>query len=446
MSAYRGNIEHLEAALVEMGRGMTYPPTPVLVAPMLPPLEREGARRTWWPSLRPVTPRLVLIIVLALVLVGCAAAATYVATQTNWLRSSPRGVQFTDDFGLVELFRPEPEADYQHLTIGPLGKGIYAVRRPRTGIVRIIGLQEEQAKTEVLFSSNDLKAPALWDPGTDLSGTVLVECCSDPRGKLSVAGNGDLFFLANASTGTTFSGTSLIVRQADGRLQKVLTIRELVDAGLLPPDATDRGIEHALAASAPDRLWILLQGRSGEQTYRRFYAVEDPNGDGDWSDRAVTHVSLPDFTGAGDGPTADDISWFIWQMIAEPSLGGEDRTRSFLLQMNSLAGEHRIYRVSDQNSDGDALDSGEFELLFVGVGEMIVAPRVVMMEGKVLVRELVIGRTRVSRITEAGEVVDIARAFRSITTVLADSEGNIYVWAYPPDWSSGPTLYKLKPE
>ncbi len=105
MSAYRGNIVRLEATLVEMGRGMTYPPTPDLVSPALARLERERARPPWWPSLWPATPRLVLIIVLALVLLACAAAAVYYVSTQTWLSTGPRGVQFTDDFDLVELFR-----------------------------------------------------------------------------------------------------------------------------------------------------------------------------------------------------------------------------------------------------------------------------------------------------------------------------------------------------
>ena len=73
----------------------------------------------------------------------------------------------------------------------------------------------------------------------------------------------------------------------------------------------------------------------------------------------------------------------------------------------------------------------------------------VVLHGGVVLRELVVGglttRTRVSRLTEADEVIDIARAFSTIMDVLADSEGNIYVWAFPPDGSSARALYKLKP-
>ena len=102
-----------------------------------------------------------------------------------------------------------------------------------------------------------------------------------------------------------------------------------------------------------------------------------------------------------------------------------------------------------------SVDRGEFELLFSGVpasqdvDSLVVAPRIVVREGKVVLRELVISAlttsTRVSRITETGEVIDIARGFEFILDVVADSEGNIYVWAFPPDVGPGPVLYKLKP-
>ncbi|MFQ5872890.1 MAG: TolB family protein [Dehalococcoidia bacterium] len=114
--------------------------------------------------------------------------------------------------------------------------------------------------------------------------------------------------------------------------------------------------------------------------------------------------------------------------------------------------ELHIYRVSDFNNDGDAQDQGKFELVFSGTpapGEFgDIAPRIVIQDEKVALRELVISgfstSSRVSRISESGEVIDVARAFSGIHDVLADQEGNIYVWARPPDYREGDTLYKLK--
>ncbi len=471
-----GGVERLEAALVEMGQGMTYPATPNFEPPVLAGLERVKGR---WPRRlafpRVLTPRLILIIAIALALLAAVAAGAYVSFQT-WLSAGPRGVQFTNDFELVELFRDnDPRTVYQELAIGPEGKEIYAIRffgqeeaelsdPQETAIVRMSGLQEERVQIEVVLRFSDLKDPALWDPDMNLPGIILPELVPP------AAINGDLFLLASAWADTQLpegehrpegppAGTSVIVRHPDGMLQKVLTVRELVDAGLLDAAAPDRIFHRAVVASAPDRLWlqfITLQdvGPGFQKIIRRFiYEIEDPNGDGDWSDRTVVPLSLPDFVAEEQRPDCCPFSG----LVAEPTLGGEDRSGSFLLLMSTPfpEREHRIYRVSDRNSDGDALDGGEFDLLFSGVpasrdvDALVVAPRIVVREGKVVLRELVISafttQTRVSRITETGEVIDIARAFDFILDVVADAEGNIYVWAFPPDGGPGPALYKLKP-
>ena len=59
MSAYLNGIEVLEAALTDMGRGMTYPPTPRFVSGALARADRAEARPSGWlPSLWAATPRL----------------------------------------------------------------------------------------------------------------------------------------------------------------------------------------------------------------------------------------------------------------------------------------------------------------------------------------------------------------------------------------------------
>lgn len=448
-------------------------------------LKRAKAFRPSRPLI-PATPTLrqIVLIAVGLALLAAAGAAAYYVSTNTWLSAGSRGVQFTNDFELVELFRAEPGVQYSHLTIGPDGKEIYAVRLQhlgslgepggeeldleKTGLVRIRGLQGEQTQTELLLKSGDLKDPALWDAGTDLSGTIFVDCCSPPEGKLSVASNGDLFFLATASSGTTFpeivgnapKGASLIVRHRDGTLRKVLTVDELVQAGLLPSEAANQRLESAVAASAPGRLWLLVQSPNvpieaggGASIFRGFYEVQDPNGDGDWSDRKIRPITLPSFVGA-DARTPEEILWYFSQLIAEPSGGSEDRSRSFLLQMQNRSREHHVYRVADHNGDGDAMDGGEFELVFAGSPAAAdlgfwVAPRIVVRDGQVVLRELVVNSfttaTRISRITETGEVIDIARAFSFILNVLADPQGNIYVWGSPPDNAQTTVLYKLKP-
>ena len=71
----------------------------------------------------------------------------------------------------------------------------------KTALVRMYGLHEEQVQTEVVFRFHDLKDPALWDPGVDLSGTVQpTPGEGSVRGVISIASNGDLFFAADALT------------------------------------------------------------------------------------------------------------------------------------------------------------------------------------------------------------------------------------------------------
>ena len=78
MSTFTGSIEQLEATLVDMGRGMTYPSTPNFAPAVLEGVESARAQRPRrFPPLWPVTPRLVVIIILTLLLAACAAVATY---------------------------------------------------------------------------------------------------------------------------------------------------------------------------------------------------------------------------------------------------------------------------------------------------------------------------------------------------------------------------------
>jgi len=476
-----GELERLEAALAALSQGIAHPATPDFAPAVLSQLERSAdlpPRRG--AVMAAPRHRLIVVVAIGLALLAVAAAAAYYVSVRTWLSAGPRGVQFTNDFGLVELFRAEPQAEYHELTVDSAGDRAVAVRlyhanfsredpeldQAQSGIVEISGLREENAQASVLVTPGALKDPALWDPGIDLSGFVFPECCGLPANRLSAASNGDLFFLATASAATTFqqffgsppSGTSLIVRHADGALQKVLTVRELVDAGLLPEAASNQRVETALAASAPDRLWLLVNPPSvpvaaGEPVFRGIYEVTDPNGDGNWSDRTIAALSLPPSAGV-EGARAGE-GWFLPRVAAEPSVGDEDRSRSFLLEMQSYAGELRIYRVSDYDNNGDALGTGEFELLFSGVpssqdADHALASRTVTNDAKIALKELIVSsfttQTRVSRITETGEVIDIARAFSSIDAVGADTDGNIYAWAMPPDGSDASVLYRLKPQ
>lgn len=102
-------------------------------------------------------------------------------SEPVWLSAGPRGLQFTNDFQLTELFRADPTTYYWDLTAGHGGRDIYAIREQftdsrfdqmgstrqvlaKTAVVRLYGLQEERAQAEVVFYFGDpaLKDPALW--------------------------------------------------------------------------------------------------------------------------------------------------------------------------------------------------------------------------------------------------------------------------------------------
>ena len=98
MSTHAGSIEQLEAALADMGRGMTYPPTPDFAPAVLAAVETARRRRPRrLPALWPVTPRLVIIIALTLLLLACAAVAAYFA-----LYPIPKGFNLSVGYGNVD--------------------------------------------------------------------------------------------------------------------------------------------------------------------------------------------------------------------------------------------------------------------------------------------------------------------------------------------------------
>jgi hypothetical protein len=243
----------------------------------------------------------------------------------------------------------------------------------------------------------------------------------------------------------------LFVLHPDGSRQLVLSGSDLVRSKLFPPD----WMEWQIAASARDRVWLWVDPAEGTGPQRLFEVV-DPNADGDWRDRVVRGVSLPaslPFAKRSTG-TFDSFSEGRWQLAAEPSLQGDDRSRSVLAAVSNFrTGDFRVYRLADPNDDGDALDRGEARLLFErrnAAGAQI-APRAVVRDG-VVHRDLVVaGLTRpdrVSLISESGAVVDVARAFRALSTVLAGPNGELY--AVTGNWDLGRAnnalvVYRLQP-
>jgi hypothetical protein len=255
-------------------------------------------------------------------------------------------------------------------------------------------------------------------------------------GAVAAAGNGDIFLDVPAR----HPWETLFVLHRNGERQAIIDGRDLIEAGLFPADG---GVSFRIAASAPDRLWLLAEPWEGDSPQRLFEVI-DPNGDGDWSDRVLRPIALPDSL-----PLAKPwqrTSWnsfpdWSWQLAAEPPVPGDDRSHSVLAAVsNRRTGEFRIYRIADTNDDGDALDAGEVSLVLDrphGGGQ--IAPLVVREDG-VAHREIAVaGLTdpeRVSLISESGAVSAIGPAFPSSTdwpanglSVVGDGQGDLYAIA-----------------
>ncbi|MEX0629998.1 MAG: hypothetical protein WEE67_06040 [Chloroflexota bacterium] len=504
MSAER-SVLRLEAALYEVGRTVTYPAMPDPTAAILAAVAERKARLAW-PAVRVGRPLLVAILIV-LVLAGVAVA--YIAIQ-GWLSTGPRGIQFSDEFAFAEVYRDgglpvepgplPPSVYYADFAISHDGSAIYAVRMPThperaATLVRLTGLDEPTLQREEVLDYAALTDPALWDPGFDASavdiGILLFNSDDDT---FAVAPDGQLFLAAGAygrdrirlpyaeereaelranwpditdaeidqvTTRQPIVSAALIVLRADGSRQKVLTIAELVAAGLFTTDGAEASI--AVAASAADRLWVKSHPFGDASAPPSLFQVIDPDRDGDWSNRVVLPLALPDsipppaaIPRPGDEPRE---SWHYRQPTAEISTSHVDRSRSVLLPMLSSTGEYRIYRVSDTNADGDARDGGESQLVLSGqpgFGDSkwpTVTSRVVIDGGNEVLRELLVSSltrsTRLSRVLEDGSVRDIARAIDfGPEDVVAEPDGDIDIVVQGSRGEgTGPvfTIYRLTP-
>jgi hypothetical protein len=401
-------------------------------------------------ALRPMTPRMALLIALTLLLLACTAAGAW-AILHGWVSSGPRGPQFTDDFTFAEVYR-EQGTSLLDLQAGPGGETLYALRsgphsKPGEGAA-VVRLRPGGAglTAETVIELEAFRDPAAWPPGTDLSAGAIVPGTATIAREhlLSVARNGDLFVNLGLSADPqrTPDATTIAVAHPDGSVARALSIGDLVDAGLM--EGSLRWPMLTATASAPDRLWARAQGnRPGgeDEVVVRLFEVIDPNADGDWADRVVLPLVLPDeippmVTGSWE--------WVHGGFVAEPSIPGRDRSASALLAVHSAKDEYRIYRLHDPDADGNVAGSGDTELVFTGqltdpdyvVEFPALAPRVVG-QGQPGVDELLAAgltrNTRISRITPTG-VVDIARAVGSTFGVAATADGAIYVVM----WERGP--------
>jgi hypothetical protein len=157
---------------------------------------------------------------------------------------------------------------------------------------------------------------------------------------------------------------TLFLFHPDGSRQLILNGSELIQAGLFPAAG---GVSFGVAASAPNRIWLLAEPSEGDSPQRLFQLV-DPNRDGDWSDHELRLITSPDslpFAKQWLRTSWNSLPEWRWQLVAEPSSPYRDRSRSVLAAaLSHDSGELRIYRIGDFNNDGDTLDPGETRLLF----------------------------------------------------------------------------------
>ena len=446
---------------------------------------RRSLRPSWFLLRAPHRLRLVLVAIALLLLLAGIATAMYVGVHA-WVSSSPRGVQFTSDYRLATVFAPPP-ADtrwrprdsnlaWWSPSLGPGGHDVYVIRAihraplgPRgQRLPELMRIKDVDRGTRLratrVLDFRDLTQPG-WRAGS-VTGWDLWPWAAP----LSVASNGDVFLGVSGQDVPTkpaarggLGNLLLFVVHVDGSRQRILAAGELIRSGVFPADPDARGsangfMNWGIAASAPDRVWIQLDPWEGNGP-QRLVKVIDPNADGDWSDRVVRRVVLPASLPFAERPTKP-FTWFPewrWQLAAEQSLPGDDRSRSVLAGAVGRGGEFRIYRIADRNEDGDALDPGEVRLLFarrdVG-GSPRLAPRVITGE-RVTRREIAVagltGEDRISLVAAPGAVRDVARSFRSDglapLTVLAGPKGTLFPVASVArrDQRAAWVVYRLKP-
>jgi len=408
----------------------------------------------------PRTPRLRLglaLVVLLLLLAGIATATylsarlVYETPRTTLLPGEDQWSNFVLDSegGALYAIRA-PQANP--------GRG-HASRRPTPGVAQLVRIDD-------VGGGGSLHASLVLDYadlGFERNGSIA-------SGRLDTAANGDVFFAVGPSR-----QDGLFVLHRDGSRQRILDGRSLIQHGVFP---TGGGVSFKIAVSSPSRVWLWADPWEGDSPQRLFEAI-DPNADGDWSDRVLRPIILPDSLPFAKRSRqtprlSKDWRWFPswrWQLVAERSLPGDDRSHSVLAAaLSHDTGEFRIYRIGDLNDDGDARDAGEVSLVFdrphgvpggypldlSGVQPMI-APLLVRKEG-VAHREIAVagltGPDNVSLISDSGAVREIGPALPNSTewpanglSVVADTEGHVYAIAATRSKSGlGWVVYRLNPE
>ncbi len=382
--------------------------------------------------------RVVVVALLLLFLLAGIATATYLGVR-SWVSAGPRGIQHVSGYRFTSAFLSPPATftRYSSFALSPSGHDLYAIRAPyrtfhgrwrqQQVLVRIRGIDSGKHLPETIVRDVRSLAPRHW-------------IYWPLAGPITVAANGDVFLVISGvdhlpgRTGRERLGHQLlVVVHRNGSHQLVLTGHQIVRARLFPPDWMHWT---SIAATAPNRVWMSVDPYEGNGP-QRLIEVVDPNADGNWSDRVVRAVTLP--ASVPFARASRRLFWshwtpvWRWQLAADPSLSGNRAARSVLAAATSKGGIFRVYRISDLDDDGDALDGGELQLLFERHGsawQPQLAAGTVGRRGKERLQFAVAGLTRPDRLSlifsGTRVVKDIGRAFPGFSGVLAGSEGRVY--------------------
>ena len=389
------------------------------------PARRPSSRLGAWlhASANPRVRLVLLAAVLLLVLAG-VATATYLGVRV-WISTSPRGVQVADDYRLATVYTNRgsegPVAPWALSPDGHVLVGLRYVFRTgeRAALVRL-NLRTKATRIEPLRELADPRSAIAAEPTT-------IGATQDPWGPrpntAAYAPDGDLFSLLDAD-----DAESLVVRRPNGSRQQVLTLGQLVKAGLLP---AGRHMSPAVAVSAVGRIWLRVDSdfaSSHLPSVHTLFEVTDPNNDGDWSDRVVRRVVFP--AGArGLWTEGRSIHGFgTSSFVGDPTNGG-----SVLDLVGGPGSRVRVYRLADRNDDGDVADPGEFRLVLDRTGPLAALTLMAVSPAtRPRAREIVFaGLThpdRVSVLSASGRLSDVGRSFSgSLRGLAVDGDGRIYV-------------------